>query len=159
MFGNKPSKSSSTSAPAKSKSNNSPTRNIDTLIGQNTRMTGDIEFAGGLHIDGIVNGNIVANQSTQCVLRISDKGLCEGNVNVPHVVLNGTVKGDVIANEKVELGASARVIGNVYYTLIEMAMGAEINGQLIHQPAKQKKGSVVANKPQDSTDNKLSAVK
>ena len=153
MFGNK------TTPPAKStKSTNSPTRNIDTLIGQNTRMTGDVEFAGGLHIDGVVNGNIVANQSTQCVLRISDKGLVEGNVNVPHVVLNGTVKGDVIANEKVELGSSARVIGNVYYSLIEMAMGAEINGQLIHQPAKQKKTTVVT-QSQDSGDKKLSAVK
>ena len=156
MFGNK------SKPPAKStkstKSTNSPTRNIDTLIGQNTRMTGDVEFAGGLHIDGVVNGNIVANQSTQCVLRISDKGLVEGNVNVPHVVLNGTVKGDVIANEKVELGSSARVIGNVYYSLIEMAMGAEINGQLIHQPAKQKKTAVVT-QSQDSGDKKLSAVK
>ncbi|MBT8142194.1 MAG: polymer-forming cytoskeletal protein [Gammaproteobacteria bacterium] len=155
MFGSK-----TTNTGNKPKSTNTPTRNIDTLIGQNTRITGDIEFAGGLHIDGIVNGNIVANQSTQCVLRISDKGLVEGNVNVPHVVLNGTVKGDVIANEKVELGSSARVIGNVYYSLIEMAMGAEINGQLIHQPAKQKKTAMVSGaKPADSNDNKLSAVK
>jgi len=154
MFGNK------TTTTSKPKSNTSPTRNIDTLIGQNTRMTGDIEFAGGLHVDGIVNGNIVANQSTQCVLRISDKGLVEGNVNVPHVVLNGTVKGDVIANERIELGSSARVIGNVYYSLIEMAMGAEINGQLIHQPSKQKKPTVVAkSQDKDVGDNKLSAVK
>lgn len=155
MFGNK-----SNTPTSKPKTTNTPTRNIDTLIGQNTRLTGDIEFAGGLHIDGIVNGNIVANQSTQCVLRISDKGMVEGNVNVPHVVLNGTVKGDVIANEKVELGSSARVIGNVYYSLIEMAMGAEINGQLIHQAPQQKKAAVVkGSKPQDSGDNKLSAVK
>jgi len=152
MFGSK-STSSNTQKP---KQTNTPTRNIDTLIGQNTRMTGDIEFAGGLHVDGIVNGNIVANQSTQCVLRISDKGLVEGNVNVPHVVLNGTVKGDVIADEKVELGSSARVIGNVYYSLIEMAMGAEINGQLIHQAPKQQKAKAVA---KTETDNKLSAVK
>jgi len=152
MFG---SKSSSSNTP-KPKQTNTPTRNIDTLIGQNTRMTGDVEFAGGLHIDGIVNGNIVANQSTQCVLRISDKGLVEGNVNVPHVVLNGTVKGDVIANEKVELGSSARVIGNVYYSLIEMAMGAEINGQLIHQQPKQQKPKVVS---KQDADSKLSAVK
>lgn len=155
MFGSK-STTSNTQKTKQTKQTNSPTRNIDTLIGQNTRMTGDVEFAGGLHIDGIVNGNIVANQSTQCVLRISDKGLVEGNVNVPHVVLNGTVKGDVIANEKVELGASARVIGNVYYSLIEMAMGAEINGQLIHQQPKQSKPKVVAN---TDADNKLSAVK
>ena len=156
MFG---SKSSPSTAPQKSKQTNSPTRNIDTLIGTNTRMTGDVEFAGGLHIDGIVNGNIVANQSTQCVLRISDKGLVEGNVNVPHVVLNGTVKGDVIANEKVELGASARVIGNVYYSLIEMAMGAEINGQLIHQQPKQQKQNKTTVVSKTEADNKLSAVK
>ena len=52
---------------------------------------------------------------------------------VPHVVLNGTVKGDVRATERVELGPKARVIGNVQYKLIEMSIGAEVNGKLIHE--------------------------
>ena len=52
---------------------------------------------------------------------------------VPHVVLNGTVKGDVRATQRVELGPKARVIGNVQYQLIEMSIGAEVNGKLIHE--------------------------
>ena len=56
---------------------------------------------------------------------------------VPYVVLHGIVRGDVYASQRVELGPTARVIGNVYYNLIEMAIGAEINGKLVHQPAGQ----------------------
>ena len=55
---------------------------------------------------------------------------------MPNVILNGTVKGDILAHDRVELGATARVTGNVYYGLIEMEMGAEINGKLIHEPRK-----------------------
>jgi cytoskeletal protein CcmA (bactofilin family) len=47
-------------------------------------------------------------------------------------LLNGTVKGDVDASQRVELGSKARVVGNVQYKLIEMAIGAEVNGKLIH---------------------------
>jgi cytoskeletal protein CcmA (bactofilin family) len=110
---------------------------IDTLVGRNTRVTGDIEFRGGFHVDGYIKGNILAENDTQSVLSIAENGTVEGSVAVPHVVLNGTVKGDVSARERVQLGATARVIGNVYYNLIEMAIGAEINGKLIHEPAGQ----------------------
>jgi cytoskeletal protein CcmA (bactofilin family) len=65
---------------------------------------------------------------------ISEEGGIEGGVNVSYVVLNGIVRGDVHANQRVELGPTARVIGNVYYNLIELAIGAEINGKLVHQP-------------------------
>ena len=67
------------------------------------------------------------------MLSISERGCIEGSVVVPHVVLNGTVKGDVRATERVELGPKARVIGNVQYKLIEMSIGAEVNGKLIHE--------------------------
>jgi cytoskeletal protein CcmA (bactofilin family) len=110
---------------------------IDTLVGRNTRVSGDIEFRGGFHVDGYIKGNIIAEHDTQSVLSISENGTVEGSVSVPHVVLNGTVKGDVSARERVQLGTTARVIGNVYYNLIEMAIGAEINGKLIHEPAGQ----------------------
>ena len=51
-------------------------------------------------------------------------------------VVTGTVIGDVHAPGHVELAAQARVHGNVYYSLIEMAMGAEVNGSLVHQSGK-----------------------
>ena len=106
---------------------------IETLIGASSRVSGDLHFSGASHIDGIVNGGVHAEGEEPSTLSVSENGEIHGNVQVPNVVLNGLVKGDVIASERVELGPTARVIGNVYYNLIEMAIGAEINGKLVHQ--------------------------
>lgn len=105
---------------------------IDSLIGRQTVLTGDVEFSGGLHIDGTVTGNVTADEESHSVLTLSEHGTIEGEVKVPNIVLNGSVIGDVHAIERIELAANARVAGNVYYGLIEMAMGAEVNGNLVH---------------------------
>lgn len=107
---------------------------VDTLVGANTRISGDLHFTGGCHVDGTVNGSVTADPDSKSALSISEEGNIDGGVTVPYVVLNGIVRGDVFANQRVELGPTARVIGNVYYNLIEMAIGAEINGKLVHQP-------------------------
>ena len=107
---------------------------IDTLIGPNSRVSGDLHFEGGCHIDGMVKGSVSSDPESNSAVSISEEGGIEGGVNVSYVVLNGIVRGDVYANQRVELGPTARVIGNVYYNLIEMAIGAEINGKLVHQP-------------------------
>jgi cytoskeletal protein CcmA (bactofilin family) len=107
---------------------------VDTLVGSNTRISGDLHFSGGCHVDGTVNGSVTADPDSKSALSISEAGQIDGGVTVPYVVLNGIVRGDVFANQRVELGPTARVIGNVYYNLIEMAIGAEINGKLVHQP-------------------------
>jgi cytoskeletal protein CcmA (bactofilin family) len=107
---------------------------VDSLVGSNTQVNGDLIFTGGCHIDGTVKGNVSAEADNHSALSISEDGTVEGGVTVPYVVLNGIVRGDVVATQRVELGPTARVIGNVYYNLIEMAIGAEINGKLVHQP-------------------------
>jgi cytoskeletal protein CcmA (bactofilin family) len=107
---------------------------VETLVGANTRISGDLHFSGGCHVDGTVNGSVTADPDSKSALSISEDGNIDGGVTVPYVVLNGIVRGDVFANQRVELGPTARVIGNVYYNLIEMAIGAEINGKLVHQP-------------------------
>ncbi len=106
---------------------------ISTLVGGATRVTGDIEFTGACLVDGYVKGNVTSNGEDTATLSISEKGCVEGAVKVPNVLLNGTVKGDVRASQRVELGSNARVVGNVQYGLIEMAIGAEVNGKLIHE--------------------------
>jgi cytoskeletal protein CcmA (bactofilin family) len=107
---------------------------VETLIGGNTKVSGDIHFTGGCHVDGVVNGNVTADPESEAALSVSEDGNIDGGVTVPYVVLHGIVRGDVCASQRVELGPTARVIGNVYYNLIEMAIGAEINGKLVHQP-------------------------
>ena len=106
---------------------------IDTLIGPKTRINGDIEFIGGLHLDGYINGNVKGDSNQGTFLSVSEHGCVEGSVFAPNVILNGIVKGDIDASNRVELGAKSRVLGNVHYTIIETAVGAQINGKLIHR--------------------------
>lgn len=108
----------------------------NTLVGHNTRIVGDVHFEGGLFVEGRVEGNIHAQESGSR-LSISEHGKVEGEVRVPHVVLNGAVVGDVYVSESVELGAKAKVEGNVYYNLIRMEAGATVNGKLVHKPGGQ----------------------
>lgn len=107
---------------------------VDTLVGPNSQVNGDVNFVGGCHVDGTVKGNVTAEAGSESALSVSRDGNVEGGVTVPYVELHGIVRGDVFASQRVELGPTARVIGNVYYNLIEMAIGAEINGKLVHQP-------------------------
>lgn len=110
-------------------------REITTLLGKEIRITGDVEFGGGLHLDGTIVGNVTAapDAGDAATVSISEDGVVEGSVHAPEVVLNGTVKGDVTATRRVELGPTAKVVGNVVYRLIEMAIGAEVNGKLVHR--------------------------
>jgi cytoskeletal protein CcmA (bactofilin family) len=106
---------------------------INSLVGNNTEILGDVKYSGGLHIDGVVKGNVVADTDDKSMLSVSEQGVVEGDVRVSYIILNGTVIGNVYALERIELAPNARVTGNVYYNLIEMAMGSEVNGNLVHQ--------------------------
>jgi len=106
---------------------------IDTLVDSRTRINGDVEFAGGFHLDGYINGNVSGTPATDSFLRVGEHGAIEGSVMVSNIVLNGIVKGDIDATGRVELGANARVMGNVRYKVIETAVGAQINGKLIYR--------------------------
>ena len=114
------------------------TTELDSLIGENTKFVGDVHFSGGLHIDGTVKGNVIA-EGDDSQVTTSEKGRVEGNVHVHNIVLSGEVIGDVYALKHIELAPNARVTGNVYYNLIEMAGGAEVNGSLIHYDNKDSK--------------------
>jgi cytoskeletal protein CcmA (bactofilin family) len=115
------------------KSNFSSAR-IDTLIGHGTEINGDLIFAGGLHVDGRINGNVAAEEGSSSILILSEFGHIEGDVRVPNIVINGKIVGDVHGSTRVELAPKSRIKGSVYYNLIEMAIGAEVNGALVHQP-------------------------
>jgi cytoskeletal protein CcmA (bactofilin family) len=108
------------------------TAEIGTLIGVRTRINGDVEFDGGFHLDGHINGNVKC-ASDSATLSVSEQGCIEGSVTVPNIVLNGIVKGDIDALDRVELGPKARVLGSVHYSTIETAVGAQILGKLIHR--------------------------
>ena len=104
---------------------------VDTLIAAAARIVGDVEFAGGLHLDGRIAGNVTSEAGNSASLWISEKGQVEGNIEVPNVILNGIVRGDVIARDKLMLGPKARIVGNVSYGSMEMAQGSQVSGRLM----------------------------
>ncbi len=115
-----------------------PQNRIDSLIGAGTSIEGDVNFSGGLRIDGQVKGNVRATGDQASTLVVSEHARIEGEINVSHVIINGTVIGPVHSGEFLELQTKARVTGDVEYNAIEMHLGAVIQGRLIHQgtPAK-----------------------
>jgi cytoskeletal protein CcmA (bactofilin family) len=116
-----------------------PALHVDTLIGEKTVIKGDLLFSGGLHVDGTIHGAVVATNGAEAVVMLTAKGVIEGEVRAPHVVINGQLKGDIVASEHVELQADARVQGNIYYKMLQMAAGAQVNGQIVREeePRKQ----------------------
>ncbi|MFT4630520.1 MAG: cytoskeletal protein CcmA (bactofilin family) [Arenicella sp.] len=108
-----------------------PVETIDTLVGSGSILQGDLEFTGGLRIDGHIKGHISAQDTNKGTLVLSESGVVEGDINVPHVIINGTVNGNVVSTGHVELQASAKVTGDIHYKTVEMELGALLNGSLV----------------------------
>lgn len=112
-----------------------PAGQIDTLIGPQVVIRGDFHFSGGLYVEGRVIGKLIAEEGQKAVLTLADNGSIEGEVRAPVMVINGRVDGDIHASERIELGAKARVEGNVYYKVVEMTAGSVLTGRLLHVEA------------------------
>jgi cytoskeletal protein CcmA (bactofilin family) len=108
-----------------------PVDTIDTLIGEGSVLQGDLEFKGGLRIDGHVKGHLTSSDGNAGTIVLSETGVIEGDITVPHVVINGTVNGNVVSSGHVELQVKAKVNGDIHYKAVEMELGAQLNGSLV----------------------------
>jgi cytoskeletal protein CcmA (bactofilin family) len=115
-----------------SKKHSKPQTQIDSLIGAGTTIEGNLNFSGGLRIDGQINGNVVAAQGKPSTLVLSEHARVNGEVNVTHLVINGTISGPVFASDYMELQSKAKVNGDVHYTTLEIQLGAIVDGRLIY---------------------------
>lgn len=119
--------------------NEKPCNTIDTLVGARTELKGDLAFSGGLRIDGKLKGNVTAKGEGNSTLILSENAVIIGNVTVPHMIINGTIKGTVRAAERIELQPKAEIAGDVCYKVLEVAHGAVINGNLVREMTDQSK--------------------
>ncbi len=109
-----------------------PQKQIDSLIGASTTIEGDIDFIGGLRVDGRVKGHIHSSNGGPSTLVISEKAIVDGEIRVSHVVVDGSVNGPIYASEYLELLPNARITGDVSYRTLEMQVGAVVDGRLLH---------------------------
>lgn len=115
-----------------SKKHSKPQNRIDSLIGAGTCIEGDLNFSGGMRIDGQVNGNVIAAPGKPSTLVLSEHAMVNGEVDVTHLVVNGIISGPVTASEYLELQSKAKVSGDVHYKTLEIQLGAIVEGRLIH---------------------------
>ena len=108
---------------------------VDTLIGAQVTIRGDIDFSGGLYVEGRIIGRVTAIEGERAVLMLAEQGSIEGEVHAPVVMIDGRLEGDVHAAERIELAAKARVTGNIHYRVVEMHAGAQLTGRLVHVDA------------------------
>jgi cytoskeletal protein CcmA (bactofilin family) len=102
-----------------------------TLVAADSEIEGSLHFSSQLFVKGKVTGNISAEEPG-AILVVSPEGLVVGDIRVPNVVINGRLEGNVYADERLEVSAGAEVQGDLYYSVIEMHMGAQVQGRLIH---------------------------
>ena len=108
---------------------------VDTLIGAQVVIHGDLKFSGGLYVEGRIVGKVIAEEGQRATITLAENGSIEGEVRAPVVILNGRLDGDVYASERVELAAKARVQGNVHDQVVELLAGSVLTGRLIHAGA------------------------
>lgn len=108
---------------------------IDTLVGPQVALQGELRFSGGLVVEGRIAGRVVAEPGQPAVLTIAPQGRIEGEVHAPVVIVRGAVAGDVHASECVALMEGAQVDGDIHYRTLEMSAGARLDGRLVHVPA------------------------
>jgi cytoskeletal protein CcmA (bactofilin family) len=108
-------------------------KEIASLIGAGSSVTGDIVFTGGLRVDGQIRGSVHCTDGEKGgMLVISEQGAVEGEVRAAHLVVAGRIQGNVYASELVELQPKARVTGDLHYRALEMHHGAVVDGHLVH---------------------------
>ena len=129
---------------------------ITTLIARNTRVEGTIKYSGELDIEGVIAGDIFAEQGKKSIVKILEHGRVEGEVRAPDVIINGHVAGDVYADGQLYLADKAVVEGNVHYNTIEMEKGAQINGKLVHLDEKAS-NTVISQKSNKEAQNPAGA--
>lgn len=112
---------------------------IRSLIALGSEINGNLKFTDGLRIDGVVVGDICANQEHPSLLVISESATVQGEIRADHVIVNGRVMGPVRADELLELQPKARIEGDVHYKSLEMHQGAVISGQMFPTAAAEDK--------------------
>lgn len=101
-----------------------PENKLPNMIGQGTKITGDIETNGDIRIDGNVEGNI--NSKGKVV--IGSNGLIKGEVTCSNAELAGTLNGKIIVSELLSLKASSKVNGDIKTGKLNIEPGAIFSG-------------------------------
>jgi cytoskeletal protein CcmA (bactofilin family) len=119
---------------------------LSTLLADGVEITGNLVFAGGMRIDGRIQGDVTGrtlDAKTPSLLVLSAKGYIEGSIRCGDAVINGTVVGDLDVEHRLELQSDAKVTGTIRYRQLQMDVGASVQGHLLRVEPQAVTGNVV----------------
>lgn len=97
---------------------------VDTLIGKDTVFQGNLNASGTLRVDGKVTGEI----NCQGDIVVGENGLVEAEIKARSILVAGTIKGNVIAQAKVELASTGTIMGDINVAGLTIDDGAVFDG-------------------------------
>ena len=95
-----------------------------TFIDEGSSIEGKFTFTGAVMLNGRLHGEILSNDT----LVVGEKGVVNATIHAGTVQISGEVVGNVFATERVELGGSSRVFGNVDAPVVIIEDGAVFEG-------------------------------
>lgn len=105
---------------------------FDSLVGETTKILGRLAVHKSVRIDGEVTGNVEKHESSEDIsIALGETGKVHGNITATDVFIAGIVTGTIYAKGKVELTSTSHVYGDIHYSLIEIAEGAQVDGTLL----------------------------
>ncbi|MCS5593382.1 MAG: polymer-forming cytoskeletal protein [Porticoccaceae bacterium] len=101
------------------------------IIGAGVKMQGQIVSSENIVVDGLIEGSITAENHQ---VRVSDSGVVKGDIHASVILVEGSVSGDISANQNVVISASANVIGNIESPRVTLEDGAKFKGSIEMDP-------------------------
>ena len=102
-----------------------PMNAATTVIGGDTTIKGEMNFKKSVKVVGTFEGNITGEGQ----LTVAESAMCKADVETPHVIVDGTVEGNLVASEKIQLNAKGVVKGDIVAGKMVMTEGASFFGQ------------------------------
>lgn len=124
-----------------------------TLIASDAELVGDITFSSQLVVNGLLRGSITAEEAGAS-MTVSPSGRVVGDVRAPTVLIHGRVDGTVYSLEHLEIADGATIQGDLHYTVLQMHMGASVQGRLIHSVPEE---AVETTNPREAGSNEVPA--
>ena len=123
-----------------------------TLIAADAELIGDITFSSQLVVNGVLRGSTTA-ETPGAAMTVSPGGHVVGDIRAPSILIHGKVEGTVYAIENLEIAEGAVIQGDLHYNVLQMHMGASVQGRLIHSVPEKP----VADSGSDTSVNKLAS--
>src|SRR5215213_2490406 len=95
------------------------------FVGGGTVVTGEANFKAMMRVDGHLSGRVSSSSGT---LIVGANGKVDANIEVAVAVIHGTINGDIIATQRLELGRAAKVTGNIQTPSLIIEQGAIFEG-------------------------------